>query len=93
VKLSIVIVNYRAWGYIQKALDGLHEALPTDWEVIIVDNETETASCEEFQRRFPWVQVIPVIENAGFGQGCIIGVEHASAGLPSISTRQAPQAA
>ena len=77
MKLSIVIVNYRAWGYIQKALDGLHEALPTDWEVIIVDNETETASCEEFQRRFPWVQVIPVIENAGFGQGCIIGVEHA----------------
>ena len=77
MKLSIVIVNYRAWGYIEKALDGLHEALPTDWEVIIVDNETEAAGCEDFQRRFPWVQVIPVIENAGFGQGCIIGVEHA----------------
>jgi len=78
VKLSIIIVNYRAWAYIEKALAALHEALPDDWEVIIVDNETDTAACNEFQHRFPWVQVIPNPENSGFGQGCIIGVAHAA---------------
>ena len=75
--LSIIIVNYRAWAYIEKALDALHDELPDDWEVIIVDNETDTTACDDFRRRFPWVTVIPNPENSGFGQGCIIGVAHA----------------
>lgn len=77
MKLSTIIVNYRAWPYIEKALDTLHEEMPADWEVIVVDNETDAAACDDFQRRYPWVKVIPNPENSGFGQGCIIGVAHA----------------
>jgi glycosyltransferase involved in cell wall biosynthesis len=34
VKLSIIIVNYRAWQYIQKALESLKHNFPQDWEII-----------------------------------------------------------
>jgi len=41
VKLSIVIVNYRSWGYLQAALDMLQPGFPKDWEIIVVDNESQ----------------------------------------------------
>ena len=78
MKLSIVIVNYKAWPYVQKALDKLREGFPRDWEVIIVDNESEASEFDIYQRRYPWVTMIANRHNSGFGFGCNIGVEHAS---------------
>jgi GT2 family glycosyltransferase len=78
VKLSIVIVNYRAWGHIEKALRVIEPDFPDDWEMIIVDNETDPQACAGFQQRFGWVKIIPNPANSGFGQGCIIGVAAAS---------------
>lgn len=78
MKLSIVIVNYRAWGHIEKALDAIRDDMPQDWEIIIVDNESEPSAREAFEARYPWVSVIPNTVNSGFGQGCVIGVAEAS---------------
>jgi hypothetical protein len=78
VKLSIIIVNYRAWGHIEKALRVIEPDFPDDWEIIVVDNETNPRTCAEFQQRFGWVKIIPNPTNSGFGQGCIIGVAAAS---------------
>ena len=78
MKLSIIIVNHRAWGHIQKALESLQPDFPENWEVIIVDNESEASSFESFRQKFPWVKMIANPDNSGFGFGCIIGVAEAS---------------
>jgi len=77
VKLSIIIVNYRAWAYLDRALSALQPGFPEDWEVIIVDNETESVAFGEFQRTHPWVTMIANPVNSGFGTGCNIGVRSA----------------
>jgi len=78
VKLSIIIVNYKAWGHLEAALDAIHTGMPADWEIIIVDNESDPVALQEFQNRYAWVKLIANPENSGFGFGCRIGVEHAS---------------
>ena len=78
MKLSIIIVNYRAWEHIRKALERLQPDFPEDWEIIIVDNESQKAPFEEFHSQFPWVNMIENPDNSGFGFGCILGVKAAS---------------
>ena len=78
MKLSIIIVNYRAWGHLQNALDALADDFPSDWEIIIVDNESEPASFSAFEQKNAWVRLVANPVNSGFGFGCIIGVKEAS---------------
>jgi GT2 family glycosyltransferase len=78
MKLSIVIVNYRAWDHIRKALESLQPDFPENWEIIIVDNESEPSAFATFQEQFSWVKMIANPDNSGFGFGCVIGVEEAS---------------
>ncbi len=78
MKLSIIIVNYKAWGHLQSALDAIHPGFPSDWEIIIVDNESDPVVLQEFQNRYAWVRLIANPVNSGFGFGCRIGVEDAS---------------
>jgi len=78
VTLSIIIVNYRAWEHIGKALEALKPDFPEDWEIIIVDNESERAPYENFRNRFSWVRLIANEKNSGFGYGCILGAKAAS---------------
>jgi len=78
MKLSIIIVNYKAWGHLQSALDAIHPGFPGDWEIIIVDNESDPVVLQEFQNRYAWVNLIANPVNSGFGFGCRIGVEDAS---------------
>ena len=78
MKLSIIIVNYRAWRYISRALEKLAPDFPPDWEIIIVDNESEAATFAEHRDRYPWVRMVANPANSGFGYGCIIGVAESS---------------
>jgi GT2 family glycosyltransferase len=78
VKLSIVTVNYRSWGYLEAALNGLADGFPDDWEIIVVDNESKPADFVPFAARFPWVTFIANPDNSGFGHGCNLGVAGAS---------------
>ncbi|MDH5345182.1 MAG: glycosyltransferase family 2 protein [Gammaproteobacteria bacterium] len=78
MKLSIIVVNYRAFAHIAKALDALRPGFPDDWEVIIVDNESEPRAFAEFAGRYPWVRMIANPANSGFGFGCVIGVREAT---------------
>lgn len=78
MKLSIIIVNYRAWQHIQKALDTLQEGFPEDWELVIIDNESDQSEFATYQGRYPWVTMIANPRNSGFGFGCTIGVEKAT---------------
>ena len=78
MKLSIITVNYKAWGHLQSALDALPPGFPSDWEIIIVDNESEPLAFQEFQNSYQWVNLIAHEANSGFGFGCRIGAEAAT---------------
>ena len=78
MKLSIIVVNYRSWGYLQAALESLQPGFPADWEIIVVDNESQVEPFEEFQARFPWVTFVANAHNSGFGAGCNLGAARAA---------------
>lgn len=78
MNLSIIIVNYRSWGHLQTALDTLLPDFPADWEVIVIDNESQADPFGEFQGKYPWVRFVANARNSGFGFGCNLGVAEAS---------------
>jgi GT2 family glycosyltransferase len=78
LKLSIITVNYKSWGHLEAALSALHPDFPDDWEIIVVDNESNPDDFAEFAARFSWVNFIANADNSGFGRGCNIGVAQAS---------------
>lgn len=77
MKLSIITVNYKAWGHLETALTSLAPGFPDDWEIIVVDNESNPADLDAFAARFDWVTFIANADNSGFGHGCNIGVAKA----------------
>ena len=81
MKLSIITVNYKSWGHLEAALSGLETGFPRDWEVIVVDNESNPTEFDPFAARFPWATFIANPQNSGFGHGCNIGVAKASGEL------------
>ncbi len=78
MKLSIITVNYKSWGHLAAALSALSADFPEDWEIIIVDNESDPTEFDAFAARFPWATFIANPDNSGFGHGCNIGVAKAS---------------
>jgi len=78
VKLSIITVNYKSWGHLAAALSALSADFPEDWEIIVVDNESDPADFDTFAARFVWATFIANPDNSGFGHGCNIGVAKAS---------------
>lgn len=77
MNLSIVTVNYRSWDHLEASLSALQPDFPSDWEMIVVDNESAADPLLEFESRFPWVKFVANPINSGFGFGCILGVERA----------------
>lgn len=78
MKLSIITVNYHAWSHLEAALVELQEDFPQDWEIIVVDNESDPEPFDAFSARFPWATFISNPNNSGFGAGCNIGVAAAT---------------
>lgn len=81
MKLSIVTVNYKSWGHLESALNALARSFPEDWEVIVVDNESDSTDFNSFAARYPWVTFVANTDNSGFGFGCNLGVAKASGEL------------
>lgn len=78
MKLSIITVNYKSWRHLAAALDALSDEFPGDWEMIVVDNESNPVDFEPFAARYPWATFIANPANSGFGYGCNLGVAKAS---------------
>jgi hypothetical protein len=79
VILSIIIVNYRSWGHLQTALDALLPGFPFDeWEIIVVDNESDPELFDEFKSRFPEISFIANPINSGYAFGTNLGAAQAT---------------
>ena len=69
MKLSIIIVNWNAAGFLRRCIASLGEsALPAAHEIIVVDNAS-TDDSPLIAREFPHVRYVQNGANAGFAKG------------------------
>ncbi len=77
--LSIIIVNYRSWGHLQTAFDALLPGFPFgEWQIIVVDNESDYELFNEFRSRFDKITFIANPINSGFAFGANLGAAEAT---------------
>jgi hypothetical protein len=77
--LSIIIVSYNTEKILEKALRKVYAQTEySDFEVIVVDNNSWDGSCDMVDREFPQVKLIRHDKNGGFAAGNNIGIQQAS---------------
>lgn len=76
---SILVLNYNGKEYVKKCFSSLREIdYPKNrYEVIMIDNKSADNSVNIVKRIFPWVKVLQLDENYGFGEGFNKGIEMA----------------
>lgn len=68
-ELSIIIVNYRVYPYLDACLQAVSAALGAlDTQIIVVDNDTKEAKQIELATSFPLVEWICLNQNVGFAR-------------------------
>jgi GT2 family glycosyltransferase len=78
-QLSIVIVNYNVYYFLDLCLKSVQKACSEiNAEIIVVDNASSDNSCKLVSKNFPEVQLICNKENVGFSKANNQGVEIAS---------------
>lgn len=76
-RASVIIVNYNGRDYIGACLDSLLSVLPSDCEVIVVDNASTDESAAYIEAEYPFVRLVRSDKNGGFSHGNNLGVEYA----------------
>jgi hypothetical protein len=74
---SIIIVNWNGVNLLQECLDSVFNQTYSDFEVILVDNNSSDNSVEYVTLNYPTVNLIPLKNNTGFSGGNIAGLLHA----------------
>ncbi|MGW8181459.1 MAG: glycosyltransferase family 2 protein, partial [bacterium] len=78
---SVVILNWNGRHLLEECLPPLLEEIQNTGkphEVIVVDNGSTDNSVSWVKGRYPWVTLVELAENLGFGEGNNRGVEAAS---------------
>lgn len=70
--ISIIIITYNHKNYIEKCLD----SIPSNVEVIIVDNCSIDGTPEIIEEKYPHIKLIKSQENLGYGRGVNLGVKN-----------------
>lgn len=73
--VSIIIVNYKSWAYLNNCLISLKSI--SDVEVIVVDNASNDGELEHFSTQFNWANWVNAGKNLGFGGACNLGADNA----------------
>lgn len=78
--LSVIIVNYKSWGILQKNLELLtsYDFENIKLQIIVVDNCSNDGKLTEFISLFPKVFFVENEGNWGFAHGCNLGAKHAN---------------
>lgn len=77
-QLSIVTVNYKTPQLLHTCISSIYKhTIGVDFEIIVVDNNSEDESEELIKNSFPEVKWINNSYNAGFGRANNLGVKHA----------------
>lgn len=75
LELSIIIVHYKTLNLTRRCLASID--IQKNWEVIIVDNDSQDGAKEQIEKEFPIVKWITNKSNEGFGRANNLAVEHA----------------
>ena len=79
MEVSIIIVNYRTSGLIVNALQTVYGYTKgVSFEVIVVNNEEDTAGKQRVLAEYPEVKWIEMPYNAGFGRANNAGMKIAA---------------
>ena len=70
MKFSVITVNYASWPYTLRCVDSLYRTGYEDFDVVVVDNDQESAVPE---MPHP-VHLIRNSENVGFARACNQGI-------------------
>lgn len=74
IKVSIVIVNYNGGELIQSCIESVVRETKKDmYEIIVVDNNSSDGSNDAIKELFPFVNIINLDKNIGFGSANNIG--------------------
>jgi GT2 family glycosyltransferase len=83
MELSIVILNYKSKDLSIKCVDSIVEQYKKEldnriFEIILVDNNSEDSSVEEFEKlKIKGLNIVKSKDNLGFGNGCNLGAKKA----------------
>jgi len=71
MRVDIAIVSYNTRDHLRACLESVHRSVPRDRiaRVIVVDNCSGDGSAEMVRASFPWVTLVAMEENIGFGPG------------------------
>lgn len=75
--VSIIVLNYDGKRYLRNCFSSLrltHYPI-SQYEVLLVDNGSKDGSAELVAKEFPWVRIIRLNQNFGFGAGNNIGAK------------------
>lgn len=76
MKTSIIIVNHQTKDYLRRTLQSFAPQLNGQGaEIIVVDNDSNDGSIEMLQDEFPYVKLICLEDNLGFGRANNIGIK------------------
>lgn len=79
ILLSIVIVNWNSWEYIDNCLKSIEEySKGINLEIIVIDNNSTDGSVANLQRLHPDVRLIALTENLGFPKANNLGFKNAT---------------
>lgn len=78
MKLSIIIVGYRAKKRLFDCIKSIENSKPKNqYEIIVIDNDETSAIKNETEKKFPFVQYFKSKENKGYGAGNNLGAKRA----------------
>lgn len=77
--VSIILVNYKTKDITLNCIESIVDHTEgIDYEIILVDNNSEDGTVEAVKKTFPSTKVIENNENLGFANGCNIGIDNSS---------------
>lgn len=66
-QVSVILVNYNGRHHLQRCLPALAGTQGVPFETILVDNASQDDSVPWVRRHYPWVKVLSLSQNLGFG--------------------------
>ncbi|MDR1089975.1 MAG: glycosyltransferase family 2 protein [Prevotella sp.] len=79
IAVSIIIVNYNTAELLGNCIRSVQSKTEgVDYEIIVVDNNSEKESLDHLTEKYPTVHFIFSEENLGFGRANNLGVSHAN---------------
>jgi len=76
--ISIIILNYNAGKLLEECVDSIYQSKYENFEIIVVDNDSEDESDLKCKERFPLINLVKNKENLGYCEGNNVGIRIAN---------------